>query len=108
MPNGHGGAPFLGAPILFAILFVVVAWAPPDTGFLPDWFRASQCASFAAVVGWRLAYHLHLRHADEYGGLYTEPEVYKLALRRYWLYSVLYAAVTTSVGLGIVWCRGLL
>ena len=30
MPNGHGGIPFLGSPVLFA-----------------------------AIAGWRLAYHLH-------------------------------------------------
>ncbi len=105
MPNGHGGAPFLGAPILFAILFAVSAALPLRDRL--GWVWAGVCLLFAALAGWRLAYHLHMRAADEYGGAYTSPDAYRQAARRYALYAVLYTIATTAAGFGILWRVGL-
>lgn len=105
MPNGHGGIPFLGAPLLFLVLFGVLAALP--LGERLGWGWVAICLAFAALAGWRLAYHLHLRDADEYGGAYTEPGAYRRALRRYRILAPTYALVAIAVGFGILWWRGL-
>ena len=108
MPNGHGGIPFLGAPILYTILFATLAWLPlPAAGWL-SWARVALCLVFAALAGWRLAYHLHLRHADEYGGAYISPEVHRRAVLRYWVFSLLYMAISTGAGFAVLRWRSLL
>lgn len=61
----------------------------------------------AALVGWRLAYHLHMRDADEYGGAYTAPDVYQRAARRYRILAMIYTILATAVGFCILWWRGL-
>lgn len=108
MPNGHGGIPFLGAPILYVVLFATLAWLPlPGAGLL-NWARVALCLGFAALAGWRLAYHLHLRHADGYGGAYTSPEIYRRAVLRYWFFSLLYTAITSGAGFAVLRWRSLL
>ena len=61
----------------------------------------------AALVGWRLAYHLHLRNVDDYGGAYAAPEVYRRAAARYRVMAVVYTILASGVGFGILWWRGL-
>ena len=105
MPNGHGGVPFLGAPIVLSIMFTVFAVLPYKERF--GWVWVAVCLLLAALVGWRLAYHLHMWNADEYGGAYSPPEVYRRVTRRYRLLAVVYACLTTTLGLGILWWLGL-
>jgi len=96
VPNGHGGAPFLGAPVILLAMFAVTAFVPAFE-FL-GWGRLA----LAALAGWRLAYHLHLRHADEYEGAYTNPETYRRARRRYWMLAPVYAALATAAGFAVL------
>lgn len=105
MPNGHGGAPFLGAPILLAVMFAIFAALPLRDRL--GWAWAGICLVLAALAGWRLAYHLHMRAADEYGGAYTSPDAYRQAARRYRIRAVAYALLAAAAGLGILWWRGL-
>jgi len=105
VPNGHGGAPFLGAPVLFAVLFAIVAASPAREQI--GWFWVAICLVLAALAGWRLAYHLHMRAADEYGGAYTSPDVYRRAALRYCIAAVVYTAISTAGAFGILWWRGL-
>lgn len=105
MPNGHGGVPFFGTPIIFAVMFAIFAGLPLKTRL--GWAWVAICLVLAALVGWRLAYDLHMRDADEYGGAYTPPDVYRRAARRYWCLAVAYAVLTTTVGFGILWWCGL-
>jgi len=105
MPNGHGGVPFLGAPIVFAAMFAVFASLPFEAPL--GWAWVAICLTLAALVGWRLAYHLHMRDADEYGGAYTAPDVYRRAARRYRILATVYTILATSVGFSILWWRGL-
>jgi hypothetical protein len=96
VPNGHGGAPFLGAPIILLVMFAVTALVP---AFEPlGWGRLV----LAALAGWRLAYHLHLRHSDEYDGAYTNPETYRRARRRYWLLAPVYVALAVAAGFAVL------
>ena len=105
MPNGHGGIPFLGAPILCAIMFAVFAFVPAARQL--GWVGVGICLGFAALGGWRLAYHLHLRDADEYGGAYTSPDAYRRAAVRYWVLTPVYVVAAVSAGYGVLWWRGL-
>jgi hypothetical protein len=105
MPNGHGGAPFMGGPIFFAVMFAVFAALPSRERL--GWAWVGICLVFAALAGWRLAYHQHMRAADEYGGAYTSREVYRQAARRYWILAPVYAVLATAAGFGILWWRGL-
>ncbi len=107
MPNGHGGVPFLGAPIVFAVMFAAFAWLPFEVQGWLGWAQVAICLLLAALFGWRLAYNLHMWDADEYGGGYTPPDVYRRAARRYWVLAVVYTILTTSAGFGILWWRGL-
>ena len=105
MPNGHGGVPFPGAPIFFAILFAAFAALPPGAAF--GWAWSGICLALAALVGWRLAYDLHMRDADEYGGAYTPPDVHRRAARRYRILAMAYTVFTTAAGFAVLWWRGL-
>ena len=95
MPNGHGGVPFLGTPILFAAMFATFVALPLRSRFGWAW------------VGWRLAYSLHMWNADEYGGAYTEPGAYRRAVRRYRVLAVVYTVITVAIGFSILCWRGL-
>ncbi len=105
MPNGHGGVPFLGYPVFLAVMFAIFAGLPLEAPL--GWAWVSICLVLAALTGWRLAYDLHMRGADEYGGAYTPPDAYRRASRRYRLLAVAYAVLATTVGLGVLWWRGL-
>jgi hypothetical protein len=107
MPNGHGGVPYLGGPILCTIMFAIFASLPPGDACWLAWMRVLVCVLLAAAVGWRLAYYLHLYRVDDYGGAYTPPDVYRAASRRYWIAAPLYAIITAITGFGILWWRGL-
>jgi hypothetical protein len=107
MPNGHGGGPYFGGPIFFAIMFAVITWLPVGNDGWLAWTRVGICLLLAAAIGWRLAYYFHMYDVDDYGGAYTPPDVYRQANRRYWIAASVYAALTTVVGLGILWWRGL-
>jgi hypothetical protein len=101
MPNGHGGAPFLAAPILFAVGAAAAAL------LRLGWASVGLCVLFAGLAGWRLAYHLHLRDADEYGGAYTSPDVHSRATQRYRIAAVIYGIIAAAGALGLLWWRGL-
>ena len=105
MPNGHGGAPFLGAPIFCVILFAVLAALPIRETL--GWGWVGLCLGVAGYGGQRLAYHLHMRAAAEYDGAYTEPASYQRARRRYVIASVIYTIVGAAAGFGVLWWRGL-
>jgi uncharacterized protein (DUF2062 family) len=105
MPNGHGGAPFMGAPIIFAVMFAIFAAAPLKEAL--GWAWVAICLACAALAGWRLAYHLHMRAADEYSGAYISADAHLKAVRRYWVLAPLYAALAAAAGFGILWWRGL-
>ena len=80
MPNGHGGVPIFISPVLLLLTLFVLLW-----------FRIAESAQWSlylalfagALFAWRLAWHLHLYGAMEYGGAYTPPEVLDPARRRY-------------------------
>lgn len=103
MPNGHGGMPFMGGPVFLAVAFLVAALLPQGPAF--GWPWVVLCLAIAALIGWRVAYHLYMRGADEYGGAYTSPEKYALALRTYRLRALAYAAVAAVVASGVLWWR---
>ena len=105
MPNGHGGSPFLGAPIFCVLLFAVLAALPIRETL--GWGWVGLCLGVAAYGGQRLAYHLHMRSAAEYDGAYTAPAAYQQARRRYVTASVIYTIVAAIAGFGVLWWRGL-
>ena len=107
MPNGHGGVPYFGGPIVFAMMFAFLMWLPFAEGGWLAWTRFGICMILAAAIGWRVAYYIHMYGADEYGGAYTPPDVYQRASRRYWIAVPLYSAITAAAGFVVLWWRGL-
>lgn len=93
MPNGHGGYPFMGGPVLLLIAFLVVLFLPVDPGASHAGAIEILGLVVAAMFGCRLAYHLHMRKADGYGGAYTDPDKYRTARTRYWIACVVYGAI---------------
>jgi hypothetical protein len=59
------------------------------------------------MAGWRLAYHVHMREADEYDGAYTAADDYRRAARRYRALAPLYTLLAVSAAFAILWWRGL-
>jgi hypothetical protein len=106
MPNGHGGIPHFGSPILFGLMFCAALFWPlaPDAAL--QWTRVWICVVLAALVGWRLAYHLYMWRAEEYSG-YMTPEEYRRAIRRYAGFAAAYAIVAAVAALALLWWRGL-
>jgi hypothetical protein len=108
MPNGHGGYPFLGSPLLLAFFFTVTqAWKVPIPSSL-NTVRVVACIAMAAAAGWRLAYHLHMRAADAYSGQFMKDGERATMLRRYTIRAILYAIIAGGVGTAILKMRGLL
>jgi len=106
MPNGHGGYPWMGGPILLAIGFLILLFLPlaSDSAFARA--RPMLGLVVAGVFGCRLAYHLHMRRADAYGGGYTDPDAYRRARRRYALACVGYSAAAVYVAHRALEARG--
>ena len=78
MPNGHGGISKFGSAAVLLIL-LVGAIVYGETNLL---FRLASYP-LSAGFGWRLAWHLCMYHAMEYGGAYTSPEKMRAAKSRY-------------------------
>jgi hypothetical protein len=108
MPNGHGGMPAFGTPVLLAVLFAVVVRASPPHPGSPSWVSVTICLVIAALFGWKMAYHVHMRAADAYGGGYTPPEDHARSLRRYRMMSVVYVLGSLALGAALLRWRGLL
>ena len=98
MPNGHGGVPRFGSPV---ILLLLLGWdlaRRPTFGFAWAWMLPY---ALAALLGWRLAWHIHMWDATEYGGAMTSTDKMSAAERRYLLGTLLYAPA--AVGLVYLW-----
>ena len=80
MPNGHGGIPRFGSPILLSIGVIVLLWLR-ISGEAQWTTHVAYVAT--GLLAWRLAWHLHLYGALEYGGANTPPEQLRAAKQRY-------------------------
>jgi steroid 5-alpha reductase family enzyme len=100
MPNGHGGYPWMGGPALLLVAFLVVLFLPIDPASSHGQARELVGLVLAALFGCRMAYHLHMRTADAYGGGggYTDPAAFRRARLRYRVLCVVYAAVAIVLG----------
>lgn len=78
MPNGHGGIPKYGSPVLLVLALAGLLALSPTDGVL----RLLRFP-LAALLGWRLAWHYCMYDAMEYGGRPTPDEEMKRARRRY-------------------------
>ena len=88
MPNGHGGVPRFGAPVLLAVLFLAVHGARPgEAGMLFDVLEVALVLAFA----WRLAWHLFMWQASEYDGAYVSEAESRRAVFMTSLFTVLFA-----------------
>ena len=93
MPNGHGGIPRYGSAVTM-LLFVLLAYV---------YYRKEGWAwlgyagyVLAAALGWRFAHGLHMWKATDYGGAYTSDDAMHLALGKYAVGSVAYAAAAMA------------
>lgn len=88
-------------------MFAFFVWLPFGEEGALAWARFSICMVFAAAIGWRIAYYVHMYDADDYSGAYTPPDVYQRANRRYRVAVPFYALLTAAAGFGVLWWRGL-
>ncbi len=99
MPNGHGGIPWMGSPVLLLALLILLSW-----------LRFSREASWtvyaaypvAALFAWRFAWHLCLYEATGYDGGYTPPEEMKKARASFYRLSVVLIAVAI-ISVHLIW-----
>ena len=78
MPNGHGGVPRYGSPVLLSIVLVALL------GLQRSWearWTLPLAYLVAGLLAWRFAWHLHLYDLMEYDGAYTSPDRLQRAKR---------------------------
>jgi len=107
MPNGHGGYPWMGGPILLGIVFLILLFLPLDPRSVLGGTRVILSLLVAGIFGCRLAYHVHMRSADAYEGAYTDPAAFRRARRRYLIACVVYSVTAVYVAHLILEARGL-
>jgi len=82
MPNGHGGIPRFGSPVLiFLVTFLFVWWARSTASVLPQVLSVIG----AGIFGWRLAFHMTMWGALEYDGRYSFKQQIKNSKRNYFI-----------------------
>ncbi len=86
MPNGHGGTPKWGLPLI--LLGGTVASLIWYSKVHAVWSAAASLV-FAALLAWRFSYHVTMWDAGEYGGAYTAEAAMKLARKRHRMWSIL-------------------
>ena len=93
MPNGHGGIPRFGAPVLLALLFACVhATRPPGHSIFFNGLELVLILLFCQ----RLAWHLCMWQASEYDGAYVSGEESRRARVRSWILTLLFTAAACS------------
>jgi len=89
MPNGHGGIPRYGAPVLLALLFTCVHLTRPPGHSV--FFNVLELVLILLFCR-RLAWHLAMWRVSEYDGAYVSGEERGRASVRSWLLMVLFMA----------------
>ena len=98
MPNGHGGIPRFGSPAILLLVLVVVLGTRVPARLAGAWLLPYV---LAVLLGWRLAFHIHMWDATAYGGAMISPDAMTRAERRYLAGALLYALA--AVVLVYVW-----
>jgi hypothetical protein len=80
VPNGHGGVPRFGSPILLLLVLSGLFWLRSARDV--EWTLYPALFG-AALLAWRLAWHTHLYGVLAYGGAYTPYEVLRAARKRH-------------------------
>lgn len=94
MPNGHGGYVRFGSPAL--ILVIMLALFFNEELIAAQWYRPSLLA-LSVLFGWKLALHLHLWRALEYGGTYLDDAEHRRARIRFGAGVVCYSVLAALV-----------
>jgi hypothetical protein len=106
MPNGHGGYPYMGSPLLLLLLIAIVLFAGREGSETnAALVRPVLALALALLFGWRLAYHLHKRQLDAYGGAYESADERRRASRRFRLFAILYGGIAFAVVAGLLHLR---
>ena len=93
MPNGHGGIPRFGMPILIGLILVIGILVRTIMGY--RLFRYD-IHLLAILFGWRLAYHIHLWNVTEYGGAMTSENEMIRARKRYLIGAIVYSLIAVA------------
>ena len=94
MPNGHGGIPRFGSPILLLILFIVMHVIKEHIP-LYNYLKYA----LALLIAWRLAWHIAMYPTVAYGGQFTSDEELHAAKKKY---GIALAVCVVVLG-GVVW-----
>ncbi|MGE0352502.1 MAG: hypothetical protein AB7I33_14490 [Gemmatimonadales bacterium] len=101
MPNGHGGIPRFGSPAVLLLLLGLVLAGGPVPGLPQGRWPAYV---LAVLLGWRLAFHIHMWDVTGYGGALAPPQRLAAARRRFIVGSLVY--VLAAAGLVRLWFDG--
>lgn len=99
MPNGHGGIPKYGSPVLLSIILALLVWLRITRQTLWPLLAAYPTVIF---LGWRLAWHIHMYDAAEYGGAYTPKEEMDSAGRKYRIGTLVYVSLGLLIA-SVLW-----
>lgn len=88
----------MGGPVLLLVAYLVLLLLPMDPASSHAAAQELLAITVATLLGCRIAYHLHMRSADAYGGAYTDPAAYRKSRRRTWVMCVIYGVATGYLG----------
>lgn len=83
----------MGSPLLLATIFVVLVFLPVNPHSAAGRGLPLLALLVAGLFGCKLAYHMHMRAADNYGGAYTDPAAHRRARIHYLTACVAYSVV---------------
>jgi hypothetical protein len=92
MPNGHGGIPRFGSPILLIILFIIMF-------ILKEYIPLYNYLKYALalVLAWRLAWHIAMYPTVAYGGQFTSDKELQTTKEKYVFVLIACAVVLCGV-----------
>jgi hypothetical protein len=99
MPNGHGGIPWFGSPVLLGAATVITVWF--ESKWSTGWLVVLAFA-LSLLFAWRFAFHLHMWDVAGYGGGYTSDDEMRHAKKRFRIGIVIYSAISLAVVLYLV------
>ncbi len=100
MPNGHGGYIRFGSPALLLIVLVLAYFQQQRD----EWHWIAYVGYvLVAIFGWRLAVHLHMWQAIEFGGGYTSGGKLTYEGIKVLIGTIAYSAIGVLVWYVLIW-----
>ena len=98
MPNGHGGIPWMGSPILIGIILGVVVSVTQKIDQELYVILGKFVSYFLAILfSWRLSSHFFMWGVTEYDGAYVKEEEIEVAKKKYLIATIVLSVIMVVI-----------